>query len=185
MQRIAGDNLALKLDQAQNLKCCVNLVAVLDFERGKRHAQARGIGRDHHLRRMAVAFIVGALEGFAIDGDNTGLAKLLDERRGQVCEHRIEGFRVDHAQHCGERVVRWNTVCELEEAIEKLEFCVAERGHLAATLGAAENRDEGDHKDFRQVVASVVGTRIGNRVEGVEKQLHKTSFDFRSPFKNL
>jgi hypothetical protein len=61
-----GDDLALEINQAHYLERGINFVAVLSRHGGKRKAQARSIGRDHHLWRTFLALLVSPFQRLTI-----------------------------------------------------------------------------------------------------------------------
>jgi hypothetical protein len=64
-------------------------------------------------------------------------------------------------------------VAELQEVSENMFLCATEGGHLSTGGRSAQHRDEGHNKQFSKVVPGVAGTRIGDFVEGGEKNLHR------------
>ena len=61
---------------------------------------------------------------------------------------------------------------ELQEVSENMLFCPTEVCHLGTVCCPAENRDEAYDQQFAKVVARVVGTRIGDVIEGGEENVH-------------
>ena len=61
---------------------------------------------------------------------------------------------------------------ELQEAPENMLFCPTEVCHLGTAGCPAENRDEANDQQLAKVVARIVGTRIGDVIEGGKEDVH-------------
>lgn len=61
---------------------------------------------------------------------------------------------------------------QVQEVPEQAFLRPPEYGHSGAGCCPAEHRDEGGDEKFAEVVARVVGTRIGNVVEGGQEEMH-------------
>jgi len=129
--------------------------------------------------------VVGAFERLAVDGDDATLGQRRDQSGDQRAERSIERLRVDQAEHGRERVVRWHAVLELQEALEKPELCASELGHLRAVLGAAQHGQKGNDQDLGQIVARVLGARVGDALERGKEKLHREApWSSRESLKN-
>jgi hypothetical protein len=159
VEGVARDDAALEIDEPQHLERRLDLVALLGCYGGQRELEARGEGRDHHLRGEGLALVVGALQRLAVDGDDAALGQDRDEPGGQLTERGVERLRIEHAEHGRERVVRGDAVPELQETLEKPDLSAPKSGHLRAVLRTAEHREEGDDQYLSERVARVFGSR--------------------------
>jgi hypothetical protein len=81
------------------------------------------------------------------------------------CHEPLEGstelFGVKQAEQPAERIMAGQTVLELQEAPEEWLLRNRECCHVRRTLGAAQDRAQGDHQQFVEVVqAGIAGPRI-------------------------
>src|SRR5690242_12575018 len=62
---------------------------------------------------------------------------------------------------------------ELEKALENLECCASERGHFRPVSGTAQHSQDREQQDLDQIVAGILGSRIGNALERGQEELHR------------
>jgi len=148
---------------------------IFHLERGKGQAQIGGEGRDHHARHVGLTLVAGALERLAVNGDYAAFSEYLQEHCRERTKCGVERLGIDDAQHVGKRVVRRDSVLQPQEPFGKLDFRATELGHLRAVGGVTQHRKEGDNQDLDEVVAHVVGARIGGALEGAHEKRHGES----------
>ena len=68
--------------------------------------------------------------------------------------------------------MRWDGIPELQEVSEKMFFCSTKVCHLGTAGRPAENCDKAYGQQFAKVVPRVVGTGIGDVIEGGEEDIH-------------
>jgi hypothetical protein len=170
VQGIGGHDLALQRDQAQHFECRLQFAARIGCHRGQCQAQTRGESLDHHPgpRTLArtLALVARAPQRLAVEGDHITIAEQQRDLRQNPTEGRIQRPRVDHPEHGGEGIMRGDGMLELQEAPENMLFCPTEVCHLGTAGCPAENRDEANDQQLAKVVARIVGTRIGDVIEG-------------------
>ncbi len=172
VQCIAGDDLALQRDQPEDLERGVEFRAVVGRPAGQGQAQPRGIGRHHHPRARAFRLAPRAPQRLSVDGDHVPIPHQCGHVGQHPSEGRVEGLRVEHAEHRREGVMRRDRMLQVQEVPEKAFLFPAERRHSGAGRCSAQHRDEGDDEQLAEVMARVVSPRIGDVIEGGKEDLH-------------
>ena len=130
-------------------------------------------GRDHHFRRLLPAFLVGALQGLAIDGDDAAFGERRPERSHELAERLIKRLGIENAKHAREGVVRGNAVLEAQNFRKKSLLGFSEFDDLDARLAPTQYRDERDEQDLDQIVTRIIGPGIGQHRERTCEELHE------------
>jgi len=171
MQGVGRDDAALQREQLQHLQGASHLVAV--GRQTLRNGQP-GLGRKHvdqMQRRAAPATLEGAAQGLAVHGHDTPQG--LGEVPHEAAQSRLEGLRIEQAEHPAEGVVAWNAVFQAQDLAQQGLLGAAEQGHVGAALRPAQHRSQGDEQDLHQIVLRVGGPRIRNLRKAFPEGLHR------------
>jgi hypothetical protein len=130
-------------------------------------ALARRPGGDEVQRLAALAAVMRAPHGLAIDGDDLGIA--VTQGRDPGGEAGLEEIGVESVDDVVQRVVRRQAALLGQEAAETIQALLAPQLDLDEVLHAAERRAEHDEQELRQRIHDAPRfTRIAQRREMVE-----------------
>ncbi len=118
----------------------------------------------------------------AIDRDHA--PDLLGKGRHELPKRRLEGQRVENAEHPAERVVARDPVFQPKKLPEQPFLRHAEVRHVGAALRTAQHRRQGDDQNLREIVPGVPRPRVRQLLENPRELLHPTPRANGSPPQN-
>jgi hypothetical protein len=108
--------------------------------------------------------IMGAAQGFAVDGDGFAL-----KRCGQVPhpagKEVMEALGIDLGEETAEGVVGGDAVREFQEFLKPVQLGAAVFSHLGPAVGAADDGADSNHEDIVQQVPGVMMPGVFKAVE--------------------
>ena len=177
VQGVGGDGGTEEVEHSNHLQGGRDLAAAGRPALGQHQALVRRPGRDQVQRRRPGARLAGAGEGLAVDrhdraGEPRAARQALGEGGREAAERHLERHRVEKAEDAAERVVARDPVRQGQKLPQKGLLGAAEQRHVAAGLGPAQGRREGDDQDLRQIVTCVAGPRVRHARKRLPQALH-------------
>jgi hypothetical protein len=129
-----------------------------------------GEGGDNVDRLLASALLIGAPHSLAIDGD--GRWRHADLIRDPGDKAASKGFWIEGRKNVAKMIMGRYTVFEGAEPAQQVELVVAEPGDVDDRLGASQNSQQTQKKDFIERIANLAALAM---IRQILKMLQKNN----------